>query len=255
MLWYKSWLETRWRFVIGLGLLILSAAGTVLYYPTAMDLLPLASSIEVNGALSRRIAEAVDLSRTYRGYVWSQWFATNVPESWAFFAVLLGTGGLMAQGPRGGALFTLSLPVSRARLIGVRAATGLTELLVIALASSLVLTLLSPAVGQSYSIVDALVHALCLFVAGTVLFSLATFLSTIFTDVWRPALIVLCGATVLAFTEAALRDLSPYGLFGTMSGELYFRRGEMPWFGLLASVLLSATFLYASVRNIAHQDF
>ena len=25
MLWYKSWLETRWRFVIGLVLLILSA--------------------------------------------------------------------------------------------------------------------------------------------------------------------------------------------------------------------------------------
>ncbi len=255
MLWYKSWLETRWRFLIGLGLLTLSAAGTVLYYPTAMDLLPLASSIKVSGELSRRLAEAVDLSRTYRGYVWSQWFVTNVPEVWALFAVLLGTGSLMSQGTRGGALFTLSLPVSRARLIGVRTVTGLAELLVIALVSCLVLTLLSPAVGQSYSLVDALVHALCLFVAGAVLFSLATFLSTVFTDVWRPALIVLCGATMLAFTEAALRDLSAYGLFGTMSGELYFRRGTLPWPGLLVSVLLSATFLFASVKNIEHQDF
>ncbi len=209
MLWYKSWLETRWRFLIGLGLLTLSAArhGALLPAPS-MDLMPMASSIEVSGELGRRLAEAVDLSRTYRGYVWSQWFVTNVPEVWALFAVLLGTGGLMSQGPRGGALFTLSLPVSRARLIGVRTATGLAELLVIALVSCLVLTLLSPAVGQSYSLVDALVHALCLFVAGAVLFSLATFLSTVFTDVWRPALIVLCGATMLAFTEAALRDLS-----------------------------------------------
>ena len=30
MLWYKSWLETRWRFLIGLVLLMLSACGTVL---------------------------------------------------------------------------------------------------------------------------------------------------------------------------------------------------------------------------------
>ncbi len=253
MLWYKSWLETRWRFVIGLGLLMLSAAGTVLYYPTAMDLLPLASSIEASSALGQRIAEAVELSRTYRGYVWSQWYVNNVPELWALFAVLLGTGGLLSQGPRGGALFTLSLPVTRDQLIGVRAATGLAELLVMALASSLVLTMLSPAVGQSFGLVDALVHTLCLFVAGTVLFSLATLLSTVFADVWRPALIVLCLATMLALGEAALR--SPYGLFGTMSGELYFRRGELPWFGLLGSVLLSATFLYASMKNIAHQDF
>ena len=159
--------------------------------------------------------------------------------------MLLGTGGLMAQGPRGGALFTLSLPVSRARLIGVRAATGLAELLVIALVSCLVLTLLSPAVGQSYSLVDALVHALCLFVAGTVLFSLATLLSTVFTRRVAPGADRPLRATMLAFCEAVFRDLSPYGLFGTMSGELYFRRGELPWLGLLASVLLSATFLFA----------
>jgi ABC-type transport system involved in multi-copper enzyme maturation permease subunit len=255
MLWYKSWLETRWRFLIGLGLLTLSAAGTVLYYPTVVDLLPLASSIEINGELGRRLAESVALSRDYRGYVWSQWFVNNVPELWALFAVLLGTGGLLSQGPRGGALFTLSLPVSRGRLIGVRAATGLAELLAMALVSSLVLTMLSPAVGQTYSLGDALVHGACLFIAGTVLFSLATLLSTVFNDVWRPALIVLCGATLVAFCETAFRDLGPYSLFGTMSGELYFRRGELPWLGLLVSILLSATFLYASTRNIRHQDF
>ena len=42
-----------------------------------------------------------------------------------------------------------------------------------ALVSSLVLPVLSPAVGQSYSVSDALIHGACLFIAGTVLFSLA----------------------------------------------------------------------------------
>ena len=54
---------------------------------------------------------------------------------WTLFAVLLGTGGLLSQASGGGALFTLSLPVSRNRLLGVRAATGLAELLVLALSS------------------------------------------------------------------------------------------------------------------------
>ena len=94
MLWYKSWLETRWRFVVGLGLLTFSAAGTVLYYPRVLELLPLASTIDLGGEIGRRVAETVELSRDYRGYVWSQWFVNNVPELWALFAVLLGTGGL-----------------------------------------------------------------------------------------------------------------------------------------------------------------
>src|SRR5260370_15354436 len=33
MLWYKSWLETRWRFLIGLVLLLFSALSTVFTYP------------------------------------------------------------------------------------------------------------------------------------------------------------------------------------------------------------------------------
>ena len=147
----------------------------------------------------------MELARNYRGYVWSQWFRQNLPQMWTLFAVLLGTGGLLSQASGGGALFTLSLPVSRSRLLGVRAATGLAELLVLALVPSLLLPLLSPAVGQTYSVGDALVHGVCLFIAGAVFFSLAFLLSTVFSDVWRPLLIVLCVATVLAFGELVVR--------------------------------------------------
>ena len=36
MLWYKAWLETRWRFLIGLVLLVCSAAFIVLAYTRVM---------------------------------------------------------------------------------------------------------------------------------------------------------------------------------------------------------------------------
>ncbi|MBI3209761.1 MAG: hypothetical protein HYZ37_12805 [Candidatus Solibacter usitatus] len=255
MLWYKSWMETRWRFLIGLALLMCSAAGTVLAYPQLMKLLPLVPKLDVGGEIGRRINESLELVRDYRGYVWAQWFRQNMMQMWAVFAVLLGTGGLLTQTSGGGAMFTLSLPVTRAQLVGIRAATGLAELLVLAFVPSLLLPLLSPVIGESYGVGDALIHSACLFLAGTVLFSLTVLLSTAFSDVWRPALIVLCTATVVGLAERLFPVLSRSSLFPLMSAETYFRTSGVPWLGLLASMSVSAAMLYAATRNIERQDF
>lgn len=255
MLWYKSWLETRWRFVIGLVLLALSAAAAVFAYPRVMQLMPLVPAIDVGGEIGRRIREAADLSRTYDGYVWSQWLRKNMTQMITLFAVLLGTGGLLSQASGGGALFTLSLPASRGRLLGVRAATGLVELLLLAMVPPLLLPLLSPGVGETYAVQDALVHGACMFLAGAVFFSLASLLSTVFSDVWRPALIVCFAAGVLALCEPFVPALSRYSIFRVMNGETYFRGRGLPWLGLLTSAGVSMATLYAAIRNIARQDF
>lgn len=254
MLWYKSWLETRWRFVIGLVMLMLSACSTVLMYPEVMRLLPLAPKVDLGGEIGRRVMEIMELSSTYRGYVWSNAFSQNLPQMLAVFAAILGAGGLLSQTAGGGALFTLSLPVTRDRLLGVRAATGFAELFVLALFPSLVVWLLSPAIGESFGITDALVHAACMFTVSCVLFSLSFLLSTVFSDVWRPALIALGIAMAFALFEQVFRDFS-FGLFRVMTGEAYFRGGGLPWLGLLTSVVASAALVYAATRNIARQDF
>ncbi len=80
MLWYKTWLETRWRFLIGLGLLICSAAGAVFTYPEVQKLLAHVPT-NVGGMLGDRIREAAALSSSYRGYVWSQWFRQNLAQT------------------------------------------------------------------------------------------------------------------------------------------------------------------------------
>jgi hypothetical protein len=255
MLWYKSWLETRWRFLIGLAILVLSVVGTVLAYPRVTKLLPLVPAIDTGSEVGRRLKEIADLSRSYGGYIWAQWLRQNMTQMLSLFAALLGSGGLLSQTSGGGALFTLSLPVSRDRLVGVRAVTGLAELLVLSFIPLLVLPLLSPAVGATYGIGDVLVYGTCAFVAATVLFSAASLLSTVFTDVWRPALIVCGVATVLGIAEPFFGDLSRYSLFGIMDGEMYFRGGGLPWLGLLASAAVSAAMLLAASRNLARQDF
>ena len=254
MLWYKAWLETRWRFVSGLGLLMCSAAAIVLAYPEVVKLLA-ATRLDAGSALGRQVAEESALAADYRGYIWSQWLSQSLRELWALFAVLLGTGGLLAQASGGGALFTLSLPVSRRRLLGVRAATALAELAILAIVPPLALPLLSPAVGETYGLADALVHGACILIAGSTLFSLTFLLSTVFNDVWRPPLIALSFAIVMSLVRQVVGWPSSTSLLGVMTAESYFRGHGLPWLGLFLCTAVSSALLYAATLNIARQDF
>jgi ABC-type transport system involved in multi-copper enzyme maturation permease subunit len=237
---------------IGLAILMLAGCTAVLGYPEAVKALARLSQVE--GEIGRQISENAALARDYRGYIWSQWFRQSMRQLWALFAVLLGAGGLLAQASRGGALFMLALPVSRRRLLGVRAAAALAELLILALIPALLIPLLSPAIGQSYSFADAIVHGTCMFIAGSVLFSITFLLSTVFSDVWRPPLIALCLAVVARLLERFFGG-EHLSLLAVMTAESYFRGGGVPWQGLLVSAAVSAALLYAATRTIARQDF
>jgi len=253
MLWYKAWLETRWRFLIGLVLLMCSAAAVVFAYSQVLSLLPLVPATG-GGEVGFQIREKAALLTTYRGYVWSQWFGQNMAQLWTFFAVAIGAGGLLNQSSRG-ALYTLSMPVSRAQLLGVRASLSLAELFVLAFLPSLALPVLSPLVGQRYGIGDALVHASCMFLGGSVFFSLTFLLSTVFSDIWRPALIAIGAAFGLGLFEQMLHGTLPSSLFYVSSAERYFRGMGIPWTGLAIHVALSGALFYGAVVNIARQDF
>jgi ABC-type transport system involved in multi-copper enzyme maturation permease subunit len=255
MLWYKSWLETRWRFLIGFAILMLSAMGCVFGYPRVIRLLPAAASIDASGEIGRRIREAVEISATYRGYVWSQWFGQELVQMWTIFAALVGSGSVFSRVSGDAAAFTLSLPASRNRVLGIRAATGFIELAALAFVPSLIIPLFSPAIGQSYSLGDALVYSFCTFVAGSAFYCLALLLSTVFNDLWRPLLLTCGVAIVMALGEQLFRSGAAGGIFHVMRAETYFRTGALPWLGLLVSMALSSAMLYGAATNIARRDF
>src|SRR5256885_16676415 len=113
MLWYKSWLDTRWRFLIAFAVLLLMAAGIVLNYSVSAPVLPgLADRpLDTTTAMGRLLKEAIRLEQTYRGFVWMQWFRQNLLQTGTLAGVVLGSGSVLS-GSTGG-LFTLSLPASR----------------------------------------------------------------------------------------------------------------------------------------------
>ena len=112
MLWYKAWLDTRVRFFIGLLLLVLSAAGVVAGYPQVQRIG--AVQLDPSSPLHQPLNDAIELSRTFGGFVWHEWFRQNALTIGALFAAMLGTSPMFASNKRG-LLFTLALPASRRR--------------------------------------------------------------------------------------------------------------------------------------------
>ena len=254
MLWHKAWVDTRWRFLIGLALLTLLAIGAVFGYPqVARKLLPLVKVPDADGPVARAIRQSIELSRTFRGYVWLNAFSQNFAQLGTLFAVLLGSGGLGAE--TAGTLFTLSLPVSRRALMATRAASGLAELFALTMIPSLVISLFAPVIGEHFSLLDAIVHGGCFFVATTLFFSLTFWLSTTVADVWRPGLIACAVAVFIGVCEAALDQVAPFGIFHVMRADSYFYNARVPWVGLLVAVALSAMLLCSAVVAIERRDF
>ena len=250
MLWYKSWLETRWRFLIGLFVLMCSAAGSVVAYPYVVKMTA-TMPVDMGGMIGARVREAVELAHSFRGYIWSNWFRQNLVQIGTLLSILLGIASLASES--GGALFTLSLPVSRQRLLHVRAATGLAELFTLVLIPTLLVPLLAPVIGQHYSVASAVVHTICFFAGATLFFSIAILLSTIFSDPWRPLMIAIGAAFALGL--AGLFDVEWLGVFRVMSGESWFRESRMPWIGLVATAAVSASIYFGAVRNLVRRDF
>lgn len=257
MLWHKAWRETRWRFISALLTLTVLAGSNVYDFVATQHLLPrLNVSSETPAAeatgLAGMIREAIEVQKDFRGFVWYQAFRQNLTQMGVFFAVLLGCGGLLHESSKGSALFTLSLPVTRRQLLGARTGTGMAQLLALSIIPPLAISVLAPTVGQRFSVVDALAHGVCLFFVAALFYSLAAFLSTLFTDIWRPMLLAIAIACVLALASFAAPQLN---IFSVMNGETYFRTGSLPWMGFVTSAVIATALLYSASETLERRDF
>ena len=257
MLWHKAWLETRWRFICAVVILTLLSGSNVYEYLAVQSLLPQLNEqwegrIAGAGVFEAALREAFEAQKTFRGFIWYQTFSQNLSQMGVFFAILLGCGGLLSESSKGSAMFTLALPVTRRQLLGARAGAGLAQLFAMSMVPSLIIPLLAVSIGQRFSPVDALVHGVCLFVVAAVFFSLASFLSTLFGDIWRPLLIGVGIACAIAIASVAVPQLR---IFSVMSGETYFKTGSLPWAGLMTSAVIATALLYSAAETLERRDF
>jgi hypothetical protein len=244
MLWYKSWLETRWLFVVALSILMVFSLWSVLRFPDA-----------VRGGIH-------DLQLHHRPNAAARGVATytqveifeKVTLLWTILSVILGTGGLLKERLVGTAPFLLSLPTSRKRLLAVRCTVSVFQAACLALAAYAIVPLTFPLVHQSYPIGLALRYALILMISGISFVVYGILISVVLEGSHWPGII---GATT-AFLSLAAGQLAPSGrfaLFQVLSGESYYRYGVVPWTGISISLAIGSVMLAFSLWIVKWQDF
>jgi ABC-type transport system involved in multi-copper enzyme maturation permease subunit len=184
MLFYKAWLESRTRFL--LGLLALAGLSTVFVFFNH-DVRTVVTDHEVN----------------YGEYIWRSIFKGQLRDIYVILTLLLGLGGLDRERSHGTAGHTLALPVSRWHLIAARGLTGVVETAVLAFLPASLVPALSPFIHESYPCRLALQFGALWTVGGILIFAIGFLASVLFSGEYSAAI----AAIVLLFGYSIMTDL------------------------------------------------
>ena len=234
MLWYKAWLETRSRFLLALvGSIVLCSRLVVIFLrkgaPTQLS--------QVLHATHETLAAV-----------------------WLLAVTLIMMGGLLREKAVGSSSFTLSLPVSRLRLVSVRIAMGLIEGILLAVLPWLAMLLVAKVADQTHFIAQASIHVFLL-LGGGVLFLAASFLISSFVEGEYTAPVVSCGAIIMLAYLMSDDKLSRYSPWAFMLGSEYFHWrtaqfvGPISWIHAISFVAIAALMTLISFKLIQRRDF
>jgi ABC-2 type transport system permease protein len=236
VLWYKAWLETRSRFL------------------TSLATLTLFSGIFVHHAQGLVRPEwKSDFNRLL--FVNQQFLVIM----WILAVVLLGMGGIVREKAMGTSSLTLALPVSRARLLGVRVGIGVLEAIVLGVLPWVVVFFVSSIGNKPILITQVVSYVLLLVGGGLVYFAMAILISSLVAGEYTaPALafgIVLLAAMLF---DAWLRQ---FNLWRLVTGDLsidrstYLLSEQLPWLGIFASLCTAALMFLASTVVVQRREF
>jgi ABC-2 type transport system permease protein len=245
MLYYKIWLEDRFRFVIAI---VVMTAYCALIMP-ALSLLPALRSPYNTLSYVALINNNVYYNAPILIFI--------------IYGVVLGVRGLSRERSRGTAWLTLTLPVSRARLISVSAVVGMLEMCVLAIIPAISVIVLSLALHHHYAVSQTMKFYALWLPCGSACFAVALAISNLVRED-HTAYATAIGLLVLylVFALGPLHTPPALNLLHIMSGDHmpYSGRdlavtGHLPW-GLLSVLLSSAAGLIAiTCRLVQRQDF
>lgn len=244
MLIYKAWLETRWRFLAGLALLVALIFYTVFQAPTVIK--------------ARKEFRGEHI--VYAQYIWILLYKGYLQALWILAAVMLGLGGLWREKSSGAAGFTLSLPVSRRRLVLVRSMVGAAEAITLAVVPCILIWAISPLAGYSYPLGQAVSHSVLIVGGGLIFYAWGLLLSHLMQGEFSTPTLALSVCLVLFIAFKLLR-LEIYNPFDLMSGRYYLDpntfllNGALPWQSLSFFLAITIVIAIASIRIAEVRDF
>ena len=245
MLARKSWLESRGRFVSAAVVLAILGVSTVLRAPAT-----------ISGWESIHRGEQM----SYPLYIWLSLSHGFLQFLWLVAAVILGLGGLIREEALGSSGFSLALPVSRRAHVLTRAGVGAAEAAVLGFIPGLIVVALSPMIGRSYPLSQALLFAGLLVVAGLVFYALGFFLSHVLRGEYAaPAVGMAAIAVFYVLTKLPRFEL--LNVFDAMDGKkvlvgrTFYLGSEFPVAVILASLAVALGMVALAVIRVKSRDF
>jgi ABC-2 type transport system permease protein len=239
MLWYKAWLETRVRFLISLcGMAMMSS-----YFVFRQD----HQTLKSNG-------------RAAWYYHTLQNGHELIAVMWMMAVILLMMGGLLREKATGTSSFTLALPVSRARLMGVRILSGFIQSIALAVVPWGSMFLVASVTGLANSLTQALFHVVLLIGGGVIFFAAAVLTSSVIEGEYTAPAVCL-GIVFMDVVGTGDGFLQAYSPWTFASGTELFNRatglldGPIPWQHVIANILVALLLARVSIWAIQRRDF
>jgi hypothetical protein len=235
MLWYKGWLETRFRlfFTLGIATLIL-----VLQYSARNAAPPPGGKSAAFGLVM-----------------------VGSPTLVLLLCAMLGGAGIVTQpslqatkGLHGSTLFTLSLPVSRLRLLAVRASIGWFEAAGAIGALCCGMWLVSPAFRATATPVEMLEYAGTLIACASAFYCFSVLLATFLDDQWRAwGTMIAYGALWWLSSHTPLP--SSINIFRAVRDGSPLFAHTMPWTAIAFSLGLAAILFFAALKVVQTREY
>jgi len=229
VLWKKGWYETRIR-------LLFVSAVVVVIAVLAMDPAPAAAG---SGPLV---------------------VATTIPAMLA--ALLLAGGGVKTQlgglqrskGLHGSMYYTLSLPVTRARLFSVRVLMGLAEIAVVQVLMFSAIWLVQPAIRVNPARSDMFKHVVAAFCCVTAMYSLGVFFASFLDEVYQHwATIFTVVGTIAILSRVPLPASMDALLVLSLASPL--NTHTMPWIAMAVLLGLSGMLLLIALKIVRSLEY
>ena len=227
MLWYKAWLETRWRF------------GFLLLCSIALMALP--------------VAYPAPPARWWIG------FEMQISVLGAFAAVYMAGSGINTQtfyaatsGFHGSMYFTLSLPVSRLRLLLTRVAVGAVETAIVISVNVAEAQYFHP--PQGTTIQQIAVLGFRSIICSMAVYAVAVLLSCLLDEMWMftASCLVVGFLWPIQFHNNWLGWLNPLRGMNLMAVPI---TAPIPWLTIASSVGIAIVLFWASAALVQRKEF
>jgi hypothetical protein len=234
MFWYKGWLETKFKLLLMLGCMVFYLI--VFYLMRTIAAPPGARPASVFGLTATTFAVLL--------YTWLAGAGINTQPSFQ-----------ATKGLHGSTLFTLSLPVSRLRLLTVRASIGWLEMAGAILAWCYGGWLILPVVRGSVSAVDMLEYVVALIVCVSSLYFLSVLLGAFLDDQWRMWITLMASGALWMLCSFVRLPASVNVVRAIMGESSPLVAHTMPWMAMLFSLVLAAIFSLAALKVVQLREY